>query len=77
MLTEMLWLGATTLKFFLDYSITLLGLPFNLDLVLVLAAFFLLGYETYQAVPDLNRRVDNSSEPDRSCLVWHGTEKIR
>ena len=59
LLLGMLWLGVTTLKFFLDYPVTLLGhsfslpgLPFNLDLVLVLAAFFLLGYETYQVVPE-------------------------
>lgn len=59
LLVALLWFGVTTLKTFWEYSLNLfghpfilLGLPLSLDLVLVIGAFFLLGYEIYQAVPE-------------------------
>jgi fucose 4-O-acetylase-like acetyltransferase len=55
----MLWIGVATLKTFWKYKINLLGkpltldgLPFSLDLLLVIGAFFLIGYEMYRYVPE-------------------------
>lgn len=58
-LAGMLWAGVETLNFFAEYRIhwfgrewVLNGLPFSLDLLLVIGVFFLIGYEIHRALPE-------------------------
>lgn len=58
-LAATLWLGVLTLRSFWDtkvslagYSFTINGLPFSLDLLLVIGTFFFIGYEMRQQLPE-------------------------
>lgn len=58
-LAGILWVGVESIKSFGEIPINwfgrefvLNGLPFSLDLLLVIGAFFLIGYEIHQALPE-------------------------